>query len=268
MKRLNKTTAFGVALAFVLAAMFAAEGAGAGAATASHGCRRPNWTGWFRESLCIPIRWWRKSWPPPPIPTISRRPPTGPVSTPAFTATTWPRPFPRTSCPGTPASQALLPFPSVLDMMSRDMTWTTQLGNAFMVQQQDVMDAVQRERKRAYDYGYLRTNPQIVVAPGPYIAIAPVNPGALLRAGLRSAGGLRAAAAWLLHRRRYPFRRRDHDRGGVCALGLGPHQLRVGFAFCNYQRASVDAHVGGPQNLCASLRRGAALCTGAPYRAA
>ena len=78
--------------------------------------------------------------------------------------------------PWDPSVQALLPFPSVLDMMASDMNWTGQLGNAFLSQQLDVMDAVQRERHKAYDFGYLRTNPQIVVRPGPYIAIDPVNP--------------------------------------------------------------------------------------------
>jgi hypothetical protein len=72
--------------------------------------------------------------------------------------------------------QALLPFPSVLDMMASDMNWTTDLGNAFLAQQQDVMDAVQRERRRARDFGYLRSNGQIIVGGGPYITIAPVNP--------------------------------------------------------------------------------------------
>src|SRR6202451_1230281 len=65
--------------------------------------------------------------------------------------------------PWDPSVQALLPFPSVLQTMSSDMSWTTDLGNAFLAQQQDVMDAVQRERKTAYDYGYLRTNGQVVV---------------------------------------------------------------------------------------------------------
>jgi hypothetical protein len=78
--------------------------------------------------------------------------------------------------PWDPSVQALLPFPSVLDMMASDMNWTTDLGNAFLAQQQDVMDAVQRERHTAYQYGYLRSNPQVVVTGGPYIAIAPVNP--------------------------------------------------------------------------------------------
>jgi len=79
--------------------------------------------------------------------------------------------------PWDPSVQALLPFPSVLEMMAGDMNWTTQLGDAFLSQQQDVMDAVQRQRHLANMYGYLRSNGQIVVNGGPYITITPVNPG-------------------------------------------------------------------------------------------
>jgi hypothetical protein len=73
--------------------------------------------------------------------------------------------------------QALLPFPSVLDMMATDPAWTNDLGNAVLAQRDDVMDAVQRQRHLSYQYGYLRTNGQVVVSAGPYITIAPVNPG-------------------------------------------------------------------------------------------
>ncbi len=79
--------------------------------------------------------------------------------------------------PWDPSVQALLPFPSVLDMMNSDMRWTSDLGNAFLAQQQDVMDAVQRQRAVAQRYGYLRSNGQVAVSGGPYIAITPVNPG-------------------------------------------------------------------------------------------
>jgi hypothetical protein len=75
-----------------------------------------------------------------------------------------------------PSVQALLPFPSVLHMMASDMPWTSAVGNAFLAQQQDVMNAVQRERAKAMQYGYLRTNGQVVVAGGPYITVLPVNP--------------------------------------------------------------------------------------------
>jgi hypothetical protein len=78
--------------------------------------------------------------------------------------------------PWDPSVQALLPFPSVLGMMASDMNWTRDLGDAFLAQQQDVMDAVQRMRQKARDFGYLRTNGQIVVSGGPYIAVDPVNP--------------------------------------------------------------------------------------------
>src|SRR5271170_2926676 len=75
-----------------------------------------------------------------------------------------------------PSVQALLPFPSVLDTMASDMSWTSDLGNAFLAQRQDVMDAVQRMRQKAKDFGYLRSNDQIAVSGGPYITIDPVDP--------------------------------------------------------------------------------------------
>jgi hypothetical protein len=78
--------------------------------------------------------------------------------------------------PWDPSVQALLPFPSVLDIMASDINWTRDLGNAFLAQQQDVMEAVQRQRARARDFGYLRSNGQIVVGGGPYITIMPANP--------------------------------------------------------------------------------------------
>jgi hypothetical protein len=78
--------------------------------------------------------------------------------------------------PWDPSVQALLPFPSVLDSMASNMNWTNDLGNAFLGQRDAVMDAVQRQRQLAMRYGYLRTNPQVIVRGGPYIEIAPANP--------------------------------------------------------------------------------------------
>lgn len=77
--------------------------------------------------------------------------------------------------PWDPSVQALLPFPSVLDTLASDAGWATDLGNAFLAQRQDVMDAVQRRRQKAKDFGYLRSNQQVVVSGGPYITIAPIN---------------------------------------------------------------------------------------------
>jgi len=78
--------------------------------------------------------------------------------------------------PWDPTVQALLPFPSVLDTMASDMSWTTDLGNAVLADRNAVMDAVQRARHKAKDYGYLRTGGPIVVSGGTYIDIMPADP--------------------------------------------------------------------------------------------
>ena len=76
-----------------------------------------------------------------------------------------------------PSVLALIPFPSVLNLMAQDPAWTEQLGNAILTRRADVMDAVQRLRKKAREFGYLRTNPYCTVVENDgYIEIFPVNP--------------------------------------------------------------------------------------------
>jgi len=76
-----------------------------------------------------------------------------------------------------PSVLALLPFPSVLNMMAQDLTWTQQLGTAVLTDRATVMDAVQRMRRKAYRYGYLRSNAyDNVMDIGGYIEILPINP--------------------------------------------------------------------------------------------
>ncbi|HXO04332.1 MAG TPA: DUF3300 domain-containing protein [Candidatus Sulfotelmatobacter sp.] len=76
-----------------------------------------------------------------------------------------------------PSVLALIPFPSVLNLMAQDPAWTEQLGNAVLTRRADVMDAVQRLRKKAREFGYLRTNPYCTVVENDgYIEIFPVNP--------------------------------------------------------------------------------------------
>jgi hypothetical protein len=79
--------------------------------------------------------------------------------------------------PWDPSVLALLPFPSVLNMMASDMGWTQQLGNAVLTERPAVMDAVQRQRQIASNYGYLQSNQyvQVINQPGA-IQIVPVNP--------------------------------------------------------------------------------------------
>ena len=77
--------------------------------------------------------------------------------------------------PYDPSVQALLPFPSVLSMMDKYRAWTDQLGDAVTNQKEEVMEAVQRMRQRAYDYGHLKTNEQVKVETGDNITIYPVQ---------------------------------------------------------------------------------------------
>lgn len=55
-------------------------------------------------------------------------------------------------------------LPDVLRMMNSNLDWTEQLGDAFLAQQADVMDSVQRLRQRAAANGSLKSTPQQAVA--------------------------------------------------------------------------------------------------------
>jgi hypothetical protein len=59
-----------------------------------------------------------------------------------------------------PSVQALAALPDVAKRLADDIKWTTDLGNAFLVQQSDVMDAVQRMRAKAKDTGNLKPSEQ------------------------------------------------------------------------------------------------------------
>jgi hypothetical protein len=63
----------------------------------------------------------------------------------------------------TPPMRALLQFPETVDMMCMELGWTTELGEAFVADQQGVLDAVQRLRKQAMAVGNLQSSPQMKV---------------------------------------------------------------------------------------------------------
>jgi hypothetical protein len=138
--------------------------------------------------------------------------------------------------PWDPSIQAMAALPDVVKRLGDDIQWTTELGNAFLAQQADVMDAVQRMRKKAEGTGALKTNeqqkvetkvveqktvivieqanPQIVYVPtyspvvvyGPpvypyppiyYPPYYPPSTGAIVAAGMISFGvGIAIGAAW------------------------------------------------------------------------
>jgi Protein of unknown function (DUF3300) len=81
-----------------------------------------------------------------------------------------------------PSVQALVAFPEVLTRLNQDIRWTTDLGNAFLAQQPDVMNAVQQLRAKAQANGKLQSTPQETVTTQTQngqtaIDIAPPEPG-------------------------------------------------------------------------------------------
>jgi hypothetical protein len=83
--------------------------------------------------------------------------------------------------PWDPSVQALAALPEVVKRLANDISWTTDLGNAFLAQQNDVMDAVQRMRQKAREKGTLKSTEQqkvetIVIESKRVIVIEQANP--------------------------------------------------------------------------------------------
>ncbi|MEO8123762.1 MAG: DUF3300 domain-containing protein [Burkholderiales bacterium] len=77
--------------------------------------------------------------------------------------------------------KSLTEFPDVLDRMSQDLAWTQKLGDAFLAQQDQVMDTIQSLRAKAQTAGHLQSNEQQKVEVQQadnkqYIVIEPANP--------------------------------------------------------------------------------------------
>ncbi|HTI41038.1 MAG TPA: DUF3300 domain-containing protein [Vicinamibacterales bacterium] len=65
--------------------------------------------------------------------------------------------------PWDPSIQAMAALPDVVKRLADDIQWTTDLGNAFLAQENDLMDAVQRMRQKAEGTGNLKSTQQQVV---------------------------------------------------------------------------------------------------------
>src|SRR6266536_4533819 len=62
-----------------------------------------------------------------------------------------------------PSVQAMAVFPDVVKQLAENVSWSSDLGNAFLAQEADVMDAVQRMRAKAQGAGNLKTSQQQTV---------------------------------------------------------------------------------------------------------
>jgi hypothetical protein len=126
--------------------------------------------------------------------------------------------------PFDPSVEALMQYPTVLQMMASDPGWTQALGQAVMQDEGAVMDAIQNLRREAQQYGYLQSGPQMqVVDDGGYIDILPVGgfmyvpmydpyvvfarprPGFFVGGAIRFGGGFRWAGGY----NRFDWRRHE-----------------------------------------------------------
>ncbi len=83
--------------------------------------------------------------------------------------------------PWDPSVQALAPLPQVVKLLSDNIQWTTDLGNAFLAHQSELMDAVQRMRRKAQDKGALHSTQQQtvetkVIENKNVVVVEPANP--------------------------------------------------------------------------------------------
>lgn len=69
--------------------------------------------------------------------------------------------------PWDPSVKSLVAFPQLMALMGENPTWVQNLGDAFLAQPQDVMDAVQRLRLLAQQTGSLKSTPQQTVSSTP-----------------------------------------------------------------------------------------------------
>ena len=65
--------------------------------------------------------------------------------------------------PWDPSVQSLAGVPELVPRLAGNVQWTTELGNAFLAQQDDLLAAVQRMRAKAQDKGALKTSEQQTV---------------------------------------------------------------------------------------------------------
>ncbi len=77
-----------------------------------------------------------------------------------------------------PSVKSLVAFPDVLKRMSENLDWTRDMGDAFLEQQSQLLDAVQRLRDKAYAAGQLKTTEQqvVTVKQDKIIVIEPADP--------------------------------------------------------------------------------------------
>src|SRR6476620_7296382 len=157
--------------------------------------------------------------------------------------------------------KSLVAFPQILEPMNDKLDWTQRLGDAFLAQQKEVLDAVQRLRAKAQANGNLKSTEQqqVVVEPPPAgstqqtIIIQPANPQVVYVPAYNpvtvyGSWGYPAYPPyyWPPYPAYYPGYAYD---AGIVAFGIG---LAVGgalFGNCNWGGGSVTVNVNRATNI-------------------
>ena len=174
--------------------------------------------------------------------------------------------------PWDPAIQSMAAVPDVVKRLADDIQWTTELGNAFLAQQSDVMDAVQRMRKKAEEKGALKSNEQQkvetkVVEEKTVIVVQPTNPEVIYVPSYNptvvyAAAGLSLSAGLLPPlppgRRARLLRRRHGDGRG----DLGRLLLRLRLGRRNNVNINVNNNINFNRNTTSTAAAAAGTETG------
>ena len=156
-----------------------------------------SWIPSWRRSRCIPTRCWPRRWRHPRIRSKSCSSNNGSRGTPALKDKALADAVAKQ--PWDPSIQAMAALPDVVKRLADDIQWTTDLGNAFLAQQADVMEAVQRMRRQGAGHRQFEIErssrwwKQRSSKTRAVIVIEQAAPGSRVRAVVRPGRGVRTA---------------------------------------------------------------------------
>src|SRR5262252_255548 len=157
-----------------------------------------------------------------------------------------------------PSVRSLVNFPDVLSKMSEKLDWTQKLGDAFLSQQKDVLDAVQRLRTKAETAGNLKTTQeQKVIVEEKIIKIEAANPQVVY---VPTYNPTVVYGAWPYPAYPpYPWYPPGYVFGSMFAFGAG---VALGAAWgyawgnCNWRGGDVNVNVNRNANFNQNINRG------------
>ena len=156
-----------------------------------------------------------------------------------------------------PSVRSLVNFPDVLSKMSDKLEWTQKLGDAFLSQQKDVMDTVQKLRAKAQGAGNLKTTEQQkVIVEEKIIKIEPASPQVVY---VPTYNPTVVYGAWPYPAYPpYPWYPPGYVFGSMFAFGAGVALGAAwGYAFggCNWRGGNVDVNVNRNTNFNNTINR-------------